>query len=91
MASQYDETEQDLDQDDMDVEDDDVLSADADDTDRDQPLEDYNIASREKLREELSSQIEAFLAKGGKINQIPNKPVSDRPSKPASEYTGSLM
>ncbi|MDO3385827.1 hypothetical protein QWI17_08260 [Gilvimarinus sp. SDUM040013] len=90
MASQYDETEQDLDQDDdMEVEDDESLNTAA--SGKAQPTEDYNIASREKLRCELSCQIEAFLAKGGKINEIPNRPVSERPGKPASDYTGSLM
>lgn len=90
MASQYDETKRDLDQDDdMDMGDDETLNT-AEDS-KAQPSEDYNIASREKLRCELSSQIEAFLAKGGKINEIPNRPVSERPGKPASDFTGSLM
>ncbi|MBU2885506.1 hypothetical protein KO507_07005 [Gilvimarinus agarilyticus] len=90
MASQYDETEQNLDQnDDMESEETEALSVAV--TGKVHSAEDYNIASREKLRTELSCQIEAFLARGGKINEIPNHPVSSRPGKPASDFTGSLM
>ncbi|MDO3383051.1 hypothetical protein [Gilvimarinus algae] len=90
MASQYElDEDRDLDQDDdIEVSDEEVSAAD---DSKAQPLEDFSIASREKLRTELSQQIEAYLARGGKINEVPNRAASDRPSKPASEYTGSLM
>lgn len=91
MASQYelDET-RDLDQDEE-VEMDDQEEMRASEETRAQPPEDFSIASREKLRSELSQQIEAFLARGGKINEVPNQCASDRPGKPASEFSGSLM
>ncbi|HEY7886175.1 MAG TPA: hypothetical protein VIC08_14620 [Cellvibrionaceae bacterium] len=91
MASQYemnDETEIEQDADDMDLNDDELSASDSD---KNQPLEDFNIASRQKLREELSQQIEAFLAGGGKINEVATPMLTDRPSKPASEYSDRLM
>ncbi|WP_041522099.1 hypothetical protein [Gilvimarinus agarilyticus] len=92
MASQYELNEsRDLDDDnDIDVDDNDEVSAS--DEGKNQPQEDFNIASRERVRSELQSQIEAFLANGGKINEVPNRVAgTDRPSKPASEYSGRLM
>lgn len=58
------------------MDDDDVMENDAEvslaGTERGQIIEDFSIASRQRLREELSSQVEAFLARGGKINEIPS-------------------
>lgn len=91
MATQYDldnEQEMESDTDDIDMEDEAVSASDSD---KNQPLEDFNIASRQKLREELSQQIEEFLARGGKINQVTTAAANARPSKPASEYSGRLM
>lgn len=91
MATKYEldsEQEMEADTDDMEMDDDEVSVSESD---KNQPLEDYNIASRQKLREELSQQIEEFLARGGKINQVTTSVTSSRPSKPASEYSGRLM
>lgn len=91
MASKYElSSEQDIepDTDDIEMDDDEVSVAE---TEKNQPLEDFNIASRQKLREELSQQIEAFLARGGKINEVTSPINNTRPSKPASEYSGRLM
>jgi len=91
MASQYemtDETEIEQDADDIDLNDDELSASD---TDKTEPLEDFNIASRQKLREELSRQIEAFLAGGGQINEVASPILTDRPGKPASEYSDRLM
>jgi len=89
MATQFNldnEQEMDTDTDDMDNE-----EVSVSELDKNQPVEDYNIASRQQLREELSQQIEEFLARGGKINQVTTPPASIRPSKPASDYSGRLM
>lgn len=91
MATKYDvNSEQDMepDADEIEVDDDEVSASE---TEKSQPLEDFNIASRQKLREELSQQIEAFLARGGKINEVTNPVTNTRPSKPANEYSGRLM
>lgn len=44
------------------------------------------VASRQKLREEMASEIEAFLAGGGKIAQIEPNVTADPPRKPDSDY-----
>ena len=92
MASQYELTDdQELEQDADDVEiNEEELSVSAE-SDKARPPEDFNIASRQKLREELSSQIESFLANGGRINEVPSHSSTERPGKPASEFTGRLM
>lgn len=51
-------------------------------------LEDFSIASRQKARDELASQIEAFLARGGKIQEIDPNVTADPPKKPAPDYGG---
>lgn len=43
---------------------------------------------RESLRQQLQSDMEAFLAAGGRINEIPANVVSDPPKKPHSNYGG---
>ncbi|MCP8899990.1 hypothetical protein [Gilvimarinus xylanilyticus] len=91
MASQYelDETRN-LDRDEeLDSEDSDTVETASESTGA--SSEDFNIASRERLRTELSQQVEAFLARGGKINEIPNQSANNRPGKPASDYTGSYF
>lgn len=45
-------------------------------------------AMRESLRQQLQSDVEAFLAAGGRINEIPANVVSDPPKKPQSNYGG---
>jgi hypothetical protein len=44
------------------------------------------VASRQKLREEMAGEIEAFLARGGKIAQIEPNVTADPPRKPDSDY-----
>lgn len=51
-------------------------------------LEDFSIASRQKAREELEAQIAAFLARGGKINEVPANVTADPPKKPTPDYGG---
>lgn len=45
-----------------------------------------SLAARNKIREAMQSEIEAFLAKGGKIQQVDNNVMSDPPKKPTSNY-----
>lgn len=91
MASQYELNEsRDLD-DDTDIESDDSEDVSASDDGKNKAQEDFNFAARERARSELQSQIEAFLASGGKINEVPNRVATDRPGKPASEYSGRLI
>lgn len=45
-------------------------------------------AMREAMRQQLQSDVEAFLARGGRINEIPANVVSDPPKKPQSNYGG---
>lgn len=42
--------------------------------------------SREQLRKVMQSDVEAFLARGGKIQQIDNNVMADPPRKPQSSY-----
>jgi hypothetical protein len=51
-------------------------------------MEDFSIASRQKARDELEAQIAAFLARGGKINQVEPNVTADPPKKPTSDYGG---
>lgn len=43
---------------------------------------------RERARKQLESDIEAFLASGGKIQSIDNNVMADPPKKPQSNYGG---
>lgn len=47
-----------------------------------------SVAAREALRQQIQSDVEAFLAKGGVISEIPPNVVSDPPRKPQSNYGG---
>jgi hypothetical protein len=51
-------------------------------------LEDFSIASRQKIRDEIEDQIAAFLARGGKINEVPPNVTADPPKKPTPDYGG---
>jgi hypothetical protein len=51
-------------------------------------LEDFSIASRQKIRDELGDQVAAFLARGGKINEVPANVTADPPKKPSPDYGG---
>lgn len=51
-------------------------------------LEDFSIASRQKIRDELEDQVAAFLARGGKINEVAPNVTADPPKKPTPDYGG---
>lgn len=53
---------------------------------RDEPADQRTVESRNKLRQSLNSQIEAFLKGGGEIEEIPSNFTSDPPQKPSGEY-----
>ena len=53
---------------------------------REENAESRTIASRERLRQQMSGEIEAFLNKGGKISQIDRHVTADPPQKPSSNY-----
>jgi hypothetical protein len=57
-----------------------AAAADADSADE------RTVASRQKMREEMAADIEAFLARGGKIAQIEPNVTADPPRKPDSDY-----
>lgn len=48
--------------------------------------EERTVASRQKMREEMAAEVEAFLARGGKIAQIEPNVTADPPRKPDSDY-----
>ncbi|WP_396588161.1 hypothetical protein [Bermanella sp. R86510] len=45
-----------------------------------------SIASREKLRNKVNSEIEEFLKSGGNISEIEPNVMADPPRKPTSNY-----
>mgnify|MGYP006204716053 CR=1 FL=1 len=51
-------------------------------------LVEESIAAREALRQQIQNDVEAFLARGGVINEVPPNVVSDPPRKPQSNYGG---
>lgn len=53
--------------------------------------EDFSVTARQRLRDELSRQVEAFLAGGGRIREIPSNFNHTRPNKPVSDYGDRLM
>ena len=53
-----------------------------------EPLEDFSIASRQKIRDELADQVAAFLARGGTISEVPPNVTADPPKKPTPDYGG---
>ena len=54
------------------------------------PIEDLpnsaTIAERQRLRDQVASEVEAFLAQGGGITTIDNNVRADPPKKPESNY-----
>ncbi|MBU3068528.1 hypothetical protein KOI40_01790 [Aestuariicella sp. G3-2] len=54
--------------------------------DREERLEDHTVDSRKKLREQLQSEVEAFLARGGQIQTVDPSTTSDPPQKPSNNY-----
>ncbi|MCY0965782.1 hypothetical protein [Parathalassolituus penaei] len=45
-----------------------------------------STAAHRKLRESLASDIEAFLSRGGQIQQVDDNVMADPPKKPQSNY-----
>ncbi|MBC6905987.1 hypothetical protein DWB84_11010 [Saccharophagus sp. K07] len=69
------------------AEDDDVGAFTAAAPTGDYPVEE-SVVAREALRQQIQSDVEAFLARGGVIHEIPPNVVSDPPRKPQSNYGG---
>ncbi len=44
------------------------------------------LDSRQKLRAQLQSEVEAFLARGGVIQQVDSNVTADPPQKPGNNY-----
>ena len=44
------------------------------------------MEAKEREREMLARQIEEFMARGGKVQQIDDNVVSDPPKKPENKY-----
>ena len=55
---------------------------------REETAETRTSASRKRIREQVQSDIEAFLQAGGKIDQIEPNVLADPPRKPTSNYGG---
>ncbi len=53
---------------------------------KDDYAETRTVATRERLRDKMQSEIEAFLAKGGEIATIDPNVMTDPPRKPTSDY-----
>ena len=48
--------------------------------------ETLTVSSKEALRRQLEEEMERFLARGGKIQEIPPDVTADPPQKPVSNY-----
>ena len=46
----------------------------------------HSLAARSNQRNQLAADIEAFLAKGGQIDEVPKDYRADPPKKPESNY-----
>ena len=53
---------------------------------KEESAETRTIASRERVRSELSSEVEAFLNGGGKIDEVAANVMGDPPKKPETNY-----
>ena len=53
---------------------------------REERADTRTIASRKRLHDQMSSEIEAFLAHGGEINQVEPHVTADPPKRPVSHY-----
>lgn len=49
-------------------------------------FEGASVEAKEREREMLARQIEEFMARGGKVQQIDDNVVSDPPKKPENKY-----
>ncbi|MGH8492436.1 MAG: hypothetical protein ACRERR_04950 [Moraxellaceae bacterium] len=48
--------------------------------------ESLTVSSKEAIRRQLEEEMERFLAKGGKVQEIPPDVTADPPQKPVSNY-----
>lgn len=48
--------------------------------------ETLTVSSKEALRRQLEEEMERFLARGGKVQEIPPDVTTDPPQKPVSNY-----
>lgn len=53
---------------------------------KEESAETRSVASRAKLRSKMNDDVEAFLKKGGKIQEIEPNVMADPPRKPVSNY-----
>lgn len=49
-------------------------------------LEGISLEAKQREREMLARQMEEFLARGGKVQQIDNNALADPPKKPEGKY-----
>jgi hypothetical protein len=47
-----------------------------------------DITARNRMREQLDADVEAFLARGGKIQSVDANVMADPPKRPESNYGG---
>ncbi len=50
------------------------------------PVEGLSLEAKEREREMLARQMEEFMARGGKVQQVGANVVADPPKKPESKY-----
>ena len=53
---------------------------------KEESADERTVESRRRLREMLTSQVEEFLNKGGKIEAVPSNITANPPKKPESNY-----
>lgn len=53
---------------------------------REDAAEARSVTSRCRIREQLSSDIEAFLARGGNIDRVDPRVMADPPRRPGGDY-----
>lgn len=55
---------------------------------REEVTDEHTIAARQAARDEMARQIEEFLARGGRIQEIEPEVTADPPRKPGNDYGG---
>jgi len=56
------------------------------DKDKDDGADARTVAGRQKIREKLAKDVEAYLSRGGRIQEIDANTTADPPVRPTSEY-----
>lgn len=54
--------------------------------DKDDGADARTVAGRQKVREKLAKDVEAFLSRGGRIQEVDANITADPPVRPTSEY-----